>query len=97
MLTVWGPVETKPACTKQNPKRRLPDRQQAALSFIRSHVKKHGYAPTLRDISQHLAKRNGICGSASYAKQIVDALVHKGYLKRHPEKARAITVVGEEE
>jgi SOS-response transcriptional repressor LexA len=88
-------METKEPATRPV-KKHLSSRQEEALKFIVDYVRKNGYAPGLRDIGGHLSKKHGLTGGASYAKQIVDALIYKGYLRRGAGKARAIVVVREE-
>ncbi len=53
--------------------------QQRVLACIRSHMDRHGRAPTLREISENLG-----LSSHSSAQDYVEALVRKGALERLP-------------
>ena len=68
--------------------RRLTDRQQAVLTYVKEHCDARGYAPSLAEIGE-------ACGqiSATAALAHVVALEKKGYLKRDPHRARGLEVV----
>ncbi|MDD4111318.1 MAG: hypothetical protein PHS54_07285, partial [Clostridia bacterium] len=65
----------------------LTKRQKEVLDFITEYIDKNGFGPTLNEINQKLGM-----GSASAAYQHVDALERKGYLKKLPNKTRAIAL-----
>lgn len=67
----------------------LTKRQKEALDFVAAYTGRHGYPPTVRELAAAL----GISGPKG-AKQFLDALAAKGYIRREPENARAIRVVG---
>jgi repressor LexA len=67
----------------------LTKRQKEALDFVAAYTGRHGYPPTVRELASAL----GISGPKG-AKQFLDALAAKGYIRREPENARAIRVVG---
>jgi repressor LexA len=62
----------------------LSDRQYRVLSFIIEHQKKHGMAPTVREIG----KKVGL-NSPAGVHRILKLLKSKGYLKSKPTKNRA--------
>lgn len=64
---------------------KLTDRQQAVLDFISSTIDQHGYAPTLREIGNHLGIR-----STNGVNDHLRALERKGYLKREDMKSRTL-------
>ncbi len=66
----------------------LTKRQKEALDFVAAYTERHGYPPTVRELASAL----GISGPKG-AKQFLDALSAKGYIRREPENARAIRVV----
>jgi repressor LexA len=68
----------------------LTKRQKEALDFVAAYTERHGYPPTVRELASAL----GISGPKG-AKQFLDALASKGYIRREPENARAIRIVGE--
>ena len=68
----------------------LTKRQKEALDFVAAHIERHGYPPTVRELAAAL----GISGPKG-AKQFLDALAAKGYIRREPENARAIRIVEE--
>lgn len=69
----------------------LTKRQKEALDFVTAYTGRHGYPPTVRELAAAL----GISGPKG-AKQFLDALTAKGYIRREPENARAIRVVEQE-
>ncbi len=68
--------------------RPLTDRQKEILGFIRQHVKKIGYPPSIREIGQAFGIRstNGVRG-------ILQALERKGEIRRSPNLSRGIELV----
>jgi repressor LexA len=67
----------------------LTKRQAEILDFIKLHISAMGFPPTIREICAHF----GFASPAS-AKQHIDALKTKGYIKRSPFKGRGIEVIG---
>lgn len=67
---------------------RLTARQQLVLSCIRTAVEEHGYPPSMREIGEAV----GLTSPSSVAHQL-NALQRKGYLRRDPNRPRAIEVV----
>ncbi len=66
---------------------KLTERQRAVLGFIKEHVSSQGYPPTIREICGHFG-----FSSPLSAKQHVDALHRKGYIKKSSLKQRGIQV-----
>lgn len=66
----------------------LTPRQKETLDFIRTFIDKHGFGPTLDEISRKLEM-----GSSSAAYQHVKILERKGYLKKLPNQARSIGMI----
>jgi repressor LexA len=66
----------------------LTKRQKEALDFVAAYTERHGYPPTVRELAAAL----GVSGPKG-AKQFLDALAAKGYIRREPENARAIRIV----
>ncbi|WP_420263804.1 transcriptional repressor LexA [Candidatus Magnetominusculus dajiuhuensis] len=64
-------------------------KQSKVLEFIKDHLSQKGYPPTIREI----CKGFGFSSPLS-AKQHVDALIRKGYLKKDDAKQRALEVTG---
>lgn len=64
-------------------------RQKEVLGLILSHIREHGYPPTVREIASRLR----LAGPKG-AKQHLDALVAKGFIRRVPGQSRALEVVG---
>ncbi|MBN1882636.1 MAG: transcriptional repressor LexA [Deltaproteobacteria bacterium] len=67
---------------------RLTDRQQEALDFIRAYTEDRGYPPTMRELADGL----GLSGPKG-AKEYMDILERKGYIRREPESSRALTII----
>lgn len=65
----------------------LTKRQKEVLDFVTKYIDENGYGPTLNEINNEFEM-----GSASAAFQHVQALENKGYLKRLPNKTRAIAL-----
>jgi repressor LexA len=70
-------------------KKELTEKQRAVLDFIKGHVVDRGFPPTIREICTQFG-----FSSPLSAKQHVDALERKGYIKKSPAKQRGIEVVG---
>jgi len=67
----------------------LTDKQQQVLNFITVFMDSHGSPPTLREISSHINTK----GTATAIRHL-EALEHKGYIKRREGISRSISVVG---
>ncbi|HET8662509.1 MAG TPA: transcriptional repressor LexA [Micromonosporaceae bacterium] len=65
----------------------LTTRQQRILEFIRSWVETHGYPPSVREIGEAV----GLVSPSSVAYQLKE-LERKGYLRRDPNRPRAVDV-----
>jgi repressor LexA len=59
--------------------------QKNVLQFIQSEQRKKGITPSTREIQQHLG-----FASQTSVMQYIGALERKGFLQRHPRKARAL-------
>ena len=66
----------------------LPDRQREVLEVIRTWVERFGYPPSVREIGEAV----GLTSTSSVAYQL-RALEQKGYLRRDPNRPRAIGVL----
>ena len=66
----------------------ITDRQREALDFLRDYLGKHGFPPTLREISAHMK----ITGTLSATRHL-EALEKKGYIKRQAKGSRGITLI----
>ncbi len=65
----------------------LTPRQQRVLTVIRDSIEDRGYPPSMREIGE----RVGLTSSSSVAHQL-RVLEEKGYLKRDPNRPRALSV-----
>src|SRR5215218_2934590 len=63
-------------------------RQRRVLEVIRNSVDRRGYPPSMREIGDAV----GLASPSSVSHQL-NALVSKGYLRRDPNRPRAIEVV----
>ena len=66
-------------------------RQRQILEFLRTHARQHSYPPTVREIGQAVG-----LSSSSTVQNHLNALEHKGYIRRDPTKSRTVEVVGAE-
>ncbi len=66
----------------------LPDRQREVLEVIRAWVERFGYPPSVREIGEAV----GLTSTSSVSYQL-RALEQKGYLRRDPNRPRAIEVI----
>jgi repressor LexA len=66
----------------------LTTRQRRVLEVIRNSIDRRGYPPSLREIGEQV----GLTSPSSVAHQL-SALERKGYLRRDPNRPRAIEVV----
>jgi repressor LexA len=79
--------ELRPARTND-----LTDRQRAILEVIRDSVERRGYPPSIREICEAA----GLASTSSVAHQLT-VLERKGYLRRDPNRPRAVDVRGADE
>jgi repressor LexA len=70
----------------------LTPRQQRVLTVIRDSIERRGYPPSMREIGE----RVGLTSSSSVAHQL-RTLEEKGFLRRDPNRPRALSVVVPEE
>lgn len=68
----------------------LTARQKKIFNFIRRHIEKSGYGPTVREIAEafDIASPNGVVCH-------LDALVQKGFITRQARKSRSIELSSE--
>lgn len=64
--------------------------QARALAYLRDFTAMNGYCPSLAEIGVHLGLRRT---SKSNVKRIVDVLEERGFIRRLPNRARAIEVI----
>lgn len=65
----------------------LTRRQIAILSVVKQHIDEHGYPPSIRDV----AERSGLASTSSVTYQL-KVLEEKGFIKRDPNRPRAVVV-----
>src|SRR3954452_3153650 len=70
----------------------LTPRQQRVLTVIRDSIELRGYPPSMREIGELV----GLTSSSSVAHQL-RVLEEKGYLKRDPNRPRALSVFSPDE
>jgi repressor LexA len=70
----------------------LTARQQKVLAVIKDSIERRGYPPSMREIGE----RVGLTSSSSVAHQL-RVLEEKGYLKRDPNRPRALSVFDPDE
>src|SRR3954465_3544463 len=70
----------------------LTPRQQRVLTVIRDSIESRGYPPSMREIGE----RVGLTSSSSVAHQL-RVLEEKGFLKRDPNRPRALSVFNPDE
>src|SRR3954451_9987943 len=70
----------------------LTPRQQRVLATIKDSIEKRGYPPSMREIGEAV----GLTSSSSVAHQL-RVLEEKGYLKRDPNRPRALSVFNPDE
>jgi repressor LexA len=71
-----------------DPKHRLTARQKRILQVIRESIAEHGYPPSMREVGAAV----GLASPSSVAHQM-RVLTEKGYLRRDPNRPRALVVV----
>ena len=63
--------------------------QQTMLAFVRDYLREHGYAPSIREITD----RCGI-STTSVTDYNLHVLARRGFIRREPDIARGITMPG---
>ncbi len=61
--------------------------QKRVFDFILQHIRQKGYPPTVREVARAFGYRSPLA-----AKQHIDALVKKGYLRRDPSISRGLSL-----
>ena len=86
-----GPARRRPGRPKvtelPDPHTGLTRRQQAILDVIRDSVERRGYPPSIREICESA----GLASTSSVAHQLA-MLERKGFLRRDPNRPRAVDV-----
>jgi repressor LexA len=73
------------------PTKKLSERQQSILDFLKEFTSRNGYPPSVREIGEAVG-----LSSSSTVHSHLNALEDKGYIRRDPSSARALTVIGSE-
>ncbi|MDR2196402.1 MAG: transcriptional repressor LexA [Coriobacteriales bacterium] len=68
---------------------RLSERQEGILRFLESFIAQNGYPPSVREIGEAVG-----LSSSSTVHSHLNALENKGFIRRDPSSARALTVIG---
>ncbi len=68
----------------------LTDTQAKARAFIEAYDRRHGTAPTVDEVREHMG-----LASKSGAHRIVSELVQRGHIRRIPNRTRALEIVHE--
>lgn len=71
-----------------NTRKSLTPRQSDILEFLKDYTSRHGYPPTISDISKHFGFYQGA------AKGHLLSLQKKGYIRINPNKSRGIEIIG---
>jgi repressor LexA len=97
-----GKSGSRPTTDSRSNVRELPDgppdasgltpRQQRVLTVIRESLQARGYPPSMREIGEKV----GLTSSSSVAHQL-RTLEEKGFIRRDPNRPRALTVAGTED
>ncbi|MGV0742328.1 transcriptional repressor LexA [Mycolicibacterium sp. XJ870] len=82
-----SPAETAGAGRSRAPDSGLTERQRTILDVIRASVSSRGYPPSIREIGDAV----GLTSTSSVAHQL-RTLERKGYLRRDPNRPRAVDV-----
>ena len=69
--------------------KKLSERQQCVMDFIRSYLREHGYPPAIREIQQACN-----ISSTSVVDYNLRILQREGFLRRSPEVSRGIELLG---
>lgn len=72
----------------RTPQAELTERQKTVLGYIDSHIKQHGFPPTIREIGLHLGIK-----STNGVNDHLNALQKKGFLTRAEGKSRTLQLV----
>ena len=67
----------------------LTKRQEEILEFIKIHIEKSGFPPTILEIQQEFSFK-----SPNAVQEHVKAIARKGYIRRNPNKWRGLELVG---
>ena len=67
----------------------LTDRERTVLDFVQAYQRRHGYAPKLREIAEHLGIR-----SRGVAHRYLRALESEGLIAIEPARARGVRLAG---
>jgi repressor LexA len=70
----------------------LSERQQEILCFLKAFITKNGYPPSVREIGEAVG-----LSSSSTVHSHLNALENKGFIRRDPSSARALTVIDQDE
>lgn len=70
------------------PSNKLSDRQQHILDFLKEFTLRNGYPPSVREVGEAVG-----LSSSSTVHSHLNALENKGYIRRDPSSARALTVI----
>jgi repressor LexA len=71
------------------PDTRLSERQGGILRFLEGFIAENGYPPSVREIGEAVG-----LSSSSTVHSHLNALENKGFIRRDPSSARALTVIG---
>ena len=82
------PLRRRPGRPRQTASDELTPRQRLVLETVRTSVSDRGYPPTMREIGETVGLT-----SPSSVKHQLEMLERKGYLRRDPNRPRAIEVV----
>jgi repressor LexA len=82
------PLRRRPGRPRQTSEDELTPRQRRVLETVRTSVTERGYPPTMREIGETVGLT-----SPSSVKHQLEMLERKGYLRRDPNRPRAIEVV----
>ncbi len=82
------PLHRRPGRPRQTADDELTPRQRRVLETVRTSVTERGYPPTMREIGETVGLT-----SPSSVKHQLEMLERKGYLRRDPNRPRAIEVV----
>jgi len=67
----------------------LTERQDEILAFIKTHIEKSGFPPTVLEIQKEFSFK-----SPNAVQEHVKAIARKGYIRRNPNKWRGLELVG---